>query len=625
MAKFVGTDTIPNVPSLPASGVPGQIVYNTNDDIYYAWDNSEARWKHLGGSVSQLGTIPSCKAYPSANVSLPNTATTGIPLNTEMWDTDGIHDNVTNNTRLTCRTAGIYLVEGAIWFTGSAAGTQRIMNILVNGAIINDQQNPAGTADARLELSCLVKLNVGDYVELAGYQDSGVTMSALATTPAGRGTYLSMVWVGAGNGVVGQQAVPAARIAATATQSLPVGTTIRTYNTARFDTDNIWSASTPTRLTCKTPGVYTITGHIEFTASTPLTGYVQIYLRKNGVADAYLASQFIPQGGYGGTVTTTTQLAAGDYIEFAIANQSGSTLTAQVLAGNYQHTADFEMVFSGQTTAVIPHAHVQRATATTMTLPGPYQVPWDTVISDNDAMYSGSAPTRLTCKTAGVYSITAGIVPQGPPAGQYQLRLKKNGAEMISFYSANAGTQPFYEMGFVSATSEMAIGDYVEFELASNATGTWGIANTSGVNYRTRMTMTKIGLSTSGSGSSGTYIYIPINNVAGPATTTNPVIEGTFTPKGGRCYARCYASGYRNATGKGQLVVKRGGSGGTNVGWIIVYFNQVTSHAALVPMVADLGVLPAGVTQTIGFYNYDSSLTVDNSDMFTIEITEVPQ
>ena len=45
------------------------------------------------------------RAYNNANITVPNATLTALPLNSERWDTNSIHDLATNNTRLTCQTA----------------------------------------------------------------------------------------------------------------------------------------------------------------------------------------------------------------------------------------------------------------------------------------------------------------------------------------------------------------------------------------------------------------------------------------------------------------------------------------------------------------------------------------
>ncbi len=83
---------------------------------------------YVDGVVSAI----SCRAYHNAGQSIPNSVPTALSLNSERWDTDGIHDNVTNNSRLTCKTAGYYSIMAAVDFTSNNTGN-RVLYIRLNG------------------------------------------------------------------------------------------------------------------------------------------------------------------------------------------------------------------------------------------------------------------------------------------------------------------------------------------------------------------------------------------------------------------------------------------------------------------------------------------------------------
>ena len=100
----------------------------------------------------------------------------------------------------------------------------------------------------------------------------------------------------------------------------------------RFDTDAMHSlTSNPSRLTCRTPGLYTMSGHLSFNPHA--TGYRQVGLRLNG--STFLAISAAQNIGAGAnlnlSVATLYQLAVGDYVELYAWQNSGGTLT--LLAG----------------------------------------------------------------------------------------------------------------------------------------------------------------------------------------------------------------------------------------------------------------------------------------------------
>lgn len=114
---------------------------------------------------------------------------TAVQFATEDVDTDvdgtGGHDNVTNNTRYTARYAGWYLVSGNVTFVANVTG-DRFCWLRVNGTDVNGSiGSQAGDATMLASIPCQTKmvfLNVGDYVELIGYQDSGGNLLTSVTT-----------------------------------------------------------------------------------------------------------------------------------------------------------------------------------------------------------------------------------------------------------------------------------------------------------------------------------------------------------------------------------------------------------------------------------------------------------
>jgi hypothetical protein len=131
---------------------------------------------------------PQCQGYNSGGTSLGNGATVTVPLASEYYDVvqsgdTPMHDNVTNNTRITCRTAGKYQVDGYLSFQSNATGLRRL-DIIVNGVTQVQATSPAVSgASTNIQASVTVPLSVGDYVELAAFQTSGGTLALNGTAP----------------------------------------------------------------------------------------------------------------------------------------------------------------------------------------------------------------------------------------------------------------------------------------------------------------------------------------------------------------------------------------------------------------------------------------------------------
>jgi hypothetical protein len=126
-------------------------------------------------------TFVGCQASNTgATVSIANNTQTKIALNTEIFDTDGFHDNTTNNTRLTVPTGkgGYYLVSGFSGFWG-AAGGERTAYIFKNNAEIKAIWTaPSSTVDCGMHVAAVVSLAAGDYVEFALKQNSGSSLQS---------------------------------------------------------------------------------------------------------------------------------------------------------------------------------------------------------------------------------------------------------------------------------------------------------------------------------------------------------------------------------------------------------------------------------------------------------------
>ncbi|MCL5291272.1 MAG: hypothetical protein M1548_01915 [Actinobacteria bacterium] len=134
----------------------------------------------LAGVVSRR---PAARAYHNTNQSIPNGVTTVLAFNSERFDTDNIHDLITNNSRLTCRTAGRYLIVGNCAFEFNPTGS-RLVEIIKNGSFYSAQlsNNAVTTAGwgTNLSISVIEDMNVNDYVELRVLQTSGVAVNILS-------------------------------------------------------------------------------------------------------------------------------------------------------------------------------------------------------------------------------------------------------------------------------------------------------------------------------------------------------------------------------------------------------------------------------------------------------------
>lgn len=154
-----------------ASGTPTRLAAGTEDYVL-KMGATNPEW-----AASDIGA----RVYNNADQSLaPNID--GVVFNSERWDTDTCHDNSTNNTRLTCKTAGKYLISAHIEISANASGYRGVY-LKLNGTtnIAVDIRKGFSEAVNIITLSTIYNLEVNDYVEVWIAQDSGSILTVKST------------------------------------------------------------------------------------------------------------------------------------------------------------------------------------------------------------------------------------------------------------------------------------------------------------------------------------------------------------------------------------------------------------------------------------------------------------
>jgi hypothetical protein len=124
---------------------------------------------------------------------------------------------------------------------------------------------------------------------------------------------------------------PRCRLYASVAQTLPTGSyTPLTFNSEVYDTDTMHSTSSNTsRITCTTSGLYHVEAMATVTPNT--TGRRLGSIFKNGaqLPTDTLDTEPVSSGSIGTTVFAQGdyQLAAGDYLEFNVYQDSGASLS----------------------------------------------------------------------------------------------------------------------------------------------------------------------------------------------------------------------------------------------------------------------------------------------------------
>ncbi len=154
-------------------------ILSLNSDIIM---DTDARVRMTGQNrIRYLNSMAS--VTKSANqTGLTNSAWTTVTFDTEAFDTDGMHDNATNNSRLTVQLAGKYLVTGTCYIDDTnivnpqTAGVRFIKN---GGTTEIFGQHFEATVSAIpgaiISCSVSVSLAASDYMEMQSFcaGDSG--------------------------------------------------------------------------------------------------------------------------------------------------------------------------------------------------------------------------------------------------------------------------------------------------------------------------------------------------------------------------------------------------------------------------------------------------------------------
>jgi hypothetical protein len=169
-AKFVTALAIKdshNVPSV-APGASGNVLTSDGTD----WGSQAP----AAGGYTQGARCTNSVAETTTNGTGLN-----LTFNTEQWDTDTIHDLVTNPDRFTCHTAGIYMLTFGAEFAANATGVRQIQ-IMKNGTAVATQnmQNIGAGAAAIMTVSAILSLAVNDYLQFRAYQNSGGNLNIVS-------------------------------------------------------------------------------------------------------------------------------------------------------------------------------------------------------------------------------------------------------------------------------------------------------------------------------------------------------------------------------------------------------------------------------------------------------------
>jgi hypothetical protein len=177
-----------------AADTPARLAVGTNGQLLTA--DSTAATGLAWTTVSLSPTFVGCFVYGTANQSIANTTVTTVPFAGENFDSDNFHSTSVNNSRITIPTGkgGKYLVVAQGYFVANSTGFRQT-RILKNGTAVQISVDAATSQDAQNNISYILSLAAGDYIEMAVYQNSGGALT-LANSNDNE-TFLSVSYQGA--------------------------------------------------------------------------------------------------------------------------------------------------------------------------------------------------------------------------------------------------------------------------------------------------------------------------------------------------------------------------------------------------------------------------------------------
>ena len=134
------------------------------------------------GNWAITPTDISCRVTKTSDQTIPNNTLTAINWDSESYDTDGMHDTVTNNSRITFNTAGKYSVTAQSSWQSNGSGA-RVLDIVKNGNTgtpIGRTKMPNTDTGAENIVSYVGEFAVNDYIELCVFQNRGGNLNFLS-------------------------------------------------------------------------------------------------------------------------------------------------------------------------------------------------------------------------------------------------------------------------------------------------------------------------------------------------------------------------------------------------------------------------------------------------------------
>lgn len=279
----------------------------------------------------QQKSLIAVKGLVSGAQSIASGGNVVINLPAESYDTNGMHDNAVNNSRLTMSQQAdlgnfFGCVIAYIEFATNAT-LQRRLDVILNGgsftplvAVLAAASNP--TRLSALSVFRLAAVSLNGFFQMQGGQSSGAPLNVTDGYLAFALPY---------GGPASSLRTFVSRITRSSNQSIANNDTTQAVSFTTDVIDNCpipgvtqWSAGSPTRLTIREDGRYLVTGIARFFANA--AGDRGAEVRLNGAT--LVCAQMIKGSSiaHNAAVMGIGQFVAGDYLELYVYQNSGGAL-----------------------------------------------------------------------------------------------------------------------------------------------------------------------------------------------------------------------------------------------------------------------------------------------------------
>ncbi len=148
-------------------------ITSIQDNDILRFDNATQKFLN---EVLATADFRGARVRHSANQAVTNTLI-ALAFDTEDFDTDVIHDTVTNNSRLTVKTAGKYYILGHVHRSSSTADQELMIRLNGTTIIANEERDAedsdANASEVKHNVMTTFDLAVNDFVELMARVSTG--------------------------------------------------------------------------------------------------------------------------------------------------------------------------------------------------------------------------------------------------------------------------------------------------------------------------------------------------------------------------------------------------------------------------------------------------------------------